>query len=107
MHAHLFFVASHSKPRKRAFDEKGGNATRARRRVRLRKHDVDAGNVAVRNPYLRAIQNVLIAIAHRPCLDSSSIRPSLWLREAERANNFAARKSRKIFLLLRVGTMLQ
>src|SRR4029077_17080607 len=86
MHAHLFFVAAHSKAWKRALDKKRCNAARPRRRVRLRKYDVDAGNIAVRNPNLRAIKNVVIAVKPRPGLNSSGIRAGLWLCEAERSD---------------------
>ena len=87
--------------------KKRGHAARARRRIRLRKHDVDAGNTAVRDPALRAVQHVVIAVAHRPRLNPAGIRSRLRLGQAKRANNFAARKPRKIFLLLRLGAMLQ
>src|SRR4029077_1894507 len=90
-----------------SLNKKRGDTARSRCRIRLCKYDIDAGNVAVRNPDLCAIQNVMVAVAHCPSLNPSRIRARLRLGQAERSDNLAARESRKIFLLLRFGAVLE
>src|SRR5215469_6543172 len=106
MHAHLLFITTHAKPRKRAFHEKRRNAASSSREIGLCKDDVDARNVAVRNPNLRSVQDVVVPVTHCARLNSTCVGTGLWFRQAKSADDLTARQSRKVLLLLRVSSVL-
>src|SRR5690606_12898229 len=63
-------------------------------------HDRGIGQVAVRDPHLRAVQYPVLAVALRPRLHIPGVRTTLRLGQAETAYGFAPRHRRQPSLLL-------
>src|SRR5262249_39963368 len=70
--------------------------------VFLGPHHRDVGDRSVRDPELRAVEDIAVAQASGPRLHGAGIRAVIGFGEAEAAHLLAARHRRKPLLLLRV-----
>ena len=64
------------------------------------------GALAVRDPHLRAVDDVLVAVARRPARDVARVAAGVGLRQREAAAELAGREARQPALLLRFGAVV-
>ena len=80
----------------------------ARRRVRLREDDVDAGDAGVRDEALRPVEDVLVAVAARLRPHRGRVGAGAGLGQRIRSEHLAAREPRQVApLLLLVARQLE
>src|SRR5215475_13724757 len=98
--AHFVFVAADLESLEARLYQEGADSLPASRRIGLRKYDVNAGVAAVGDPSFCTVQLVNVAALHRARLQTCGVGACARLRQAERAENFAAGEPWKIFFLL-------
>src|SRR6202035_4820133 len=84
----LFEPPSVGEPGRATLDDKSRYSGAVLRRVRHRHHDANVADGTVGNEHLRAVDDEVVALAHRPRLHRGSIRTGARLGEAPRAELF-------------------
>ena len=85
--AHLLEVLLDRDAGRAHLDDEGRHAATARGRIRLREDDGPLGVAGVRDERLRAVEDVLVAVAHRGRPQRGDVRARTRLRERERAED--------------------
>ena len=101
--AHLRLEPRDREARRVGLDDEGGDAGVARVRVGLREDGVEVRDAGVRDEALRAVEDVLVALAARRRAHRRAVGAGAGLGERVRRQPLAARELRQVLLLLLVG----
>ena len=89
------------------FHRQDGRALGALRRIGLAHHQHQAGEEAVGDVGLAAVQDIVVAVPFGARADALQVRAGAWLRHGDGADQLAARHARQPALLLRLGAVVQ
>ena len=101
----LSSLVPNDRPFDALLDDEGGHAARPGVHVGLRVDDQRVGVAAVRDPHLRAVEHVAVALEVGPQLHADDVGAGVRLAHRQRADMLAADQLRQVLRLLRLAAV--